>query len=229
MQVEILNRIPMEELLAKVRQVPLLNPAEDGSQIFPYRNAHIELRRMNIMEVNPTTFYLIRKNFDFQKALRDAMKSQHGIDTLFLNEGLEIRVDGKDEAWTIMPPVVEVGTRSVRFHPQDGEIAYDGPDHVFKIQVNLLNDGAHRVSLAVCPEASGFFNAIYIVGADPNHPFYAHPNEWSRVRAVDSTPSTLEEKKLYSRPKDDCYVLYRDFGVLGCGKPRGLGSGNNSS
>ena len=50
--------------------------------------------------------------------------------------------------------------------------------------------------------------------------FYAHPNEWNKVKIFDDTPKTKRGKKLYSR--EDNYALYRNFGILGCGEPRGV-------
>jgi len=66
------------------------------------------------------------------------------------------------------------------------------------------------------------FNGIYIVGALESHPFYAHPNEWERIKIVEEVPKDKKDKKFYSRP--DCYALYRNFGVLGCGAPEAQAS-----
>ena len=214
MNVKIHNKIPFEDLVERIRKVPLQVKDDEGSQIFVYRDADISLRELRVNEVNPTTFYLIRKGLQFQRDLREALLKQHKIDSLHLDCGLEIEVDECEKIWTLTPPIIEVTPRTVIYHPREGEI-----DHKEKaqIQVTIINDGAHRIGIA--KESSSTFNAIYIVGADPEFPFYAHPNEWSRIKIVDEAPSDKRDRKFYSR--ENCYALYRDFGVIGCGAPRG--------
>ena len=143
------------------------------------------------------------------------MLDKQGIDTLMLDCLLKLKNEEGQE-FGLMPPVVEVQTRRVRYVPGKGELSHEG---TYEIQVPVINDGLHRFMLARLVGKP--VRVIHIARSDPEFPFYAHPNEWSRVRVVDRVPATKEEKKLYSR--EDCYALYRDFGVLGCGAPRGTG------
>ena len=216
MNIEITKVIPLEELIGKVRGVPLLSPDENGNRIFPYENANIELRNVSPHEVNPTTFYLLKENLKFQRELRDYLIMGYGTDSLKLNHGLELANVEKGEEWTLIPPIIEVTPRTVRYIPIDGELEYQ---ETARIQIPIINDGAHRCWISLVDNTN--FNSIYISGASERFPFYAHPNEWDRIKIVDKTPSTKREKKFYSREK--CYFLYRDFGVLGCGAPRHLG------
>jgi len=213
MDITIINNIPFEELEQKIRAVPLLQKREDGSSVKVYQSAEISFREVNPLEVNLTTFYLLEQNLQFQRELRDYLRKKNGIDTLHLDQAYELKNE-KGEIWTITPPIIEVTPRTVKFIPKPEEISY--PDQV-TLQIPVVNDGAHRVWMA--KESNEKFMAIYISGALAEYPFYAHPNEWSRVRIVETVPTKKEDKKMYSQP--NCYGLYRDFGSLGCGSPRG--------
>ncbi len=189
---------------------------EDKSKIFVYENANISLKKFKYDEVNPPTFYLIKENLDLQRELRSSLLSDHGLDSLNLDCALEISIDGGAKA-TLTPPIIEVTERKVSYVPQDGEIDYS--DKAAKIKIPLICDGAHRVFLA--KEKNEYFTGVNISGVNPEYPYYAHPNGWDKVNIVDTVPKTLEEKKFYRY--EDCYALYRNFGVIGCGKPRGVG------
>ena len=217
MKFEILKEIEFSELEGLVRKVPLMKQNDGDEDILVYRDANISFRELNVEEVNPTTFYIVRDNLDFQRGLRAELMHQYGIDPLHLTKAYEIRNEA-GEVWTLMPPVIEVAHRNVNYVPGAQELEYTD---TFGIKIPIINDGAHRVYLA--KEEGETFTGVYISGIPEEHPFYAHPNEWSRVKVVDSVPKTKEEKKLYSR--DNCYQLYRDFGILGCGEPRGIGNG----
>lgn len=215
MNIQIVNRISFIDLVDRIRKVPLVQKSKEGSEIFVYEQARISLRELDPNEVNPTTFYLLKNNLEFQRDLRKVLQETEGIDTLSLDMTLEIKnQDG--ELWTLMPPIIEVTPRQVKYSPLEDEIRHE---QIVKVQIPIINDGAHRVYLA--REMGIPFRGVFISGVDERFPFYAHPNEWERVKLVDSVPKTKEEKKFYSR--EDCYALYRNFGVLGCGKPRMLG------
>lgn len=213
MKIEIIREIGFEELVKKIRRVPLMDKREDGSNIYVYDNANISLKEFNVEEVNPTSFYVLNENMRFQRGLRKELLGK-GIDTLHLDRAYELRNE-KSEIWTLMPPIIEVTQRDVNYVHQKGELKYED---IVRLNIPIINDGLHRITLA--EELSKTFNSIYISGASKEYPFYAHPNDWSRVKRVDKVPSVKTEKKFYSR--ENCYGLYRDFGVLGCGAPRGL-------
>ena len=212
MKIEIIGEIEFRDLAQKIRQVPLMGKKEDGSNIYVYENANISLKELKVDEVNPTSFYVIKDNMQFQKELRAELLIK-GIDTLHLNKAYELKNE-KGEIWTLTPPIVEVTQRYIKYIQQEGELKYGD---IVKVNVPIINDGMHRISLA--KELYETFNSIYISGVPVEHPFYAHPNDWARVKEVDKVPSSKLEKKFYSR--ESCYGLYRDFGVLGCGAPRG--------
>ncbi|MBW2997435.1 hypothetical protein KY349_03810 [Candidatus Woesearchaeota archaeon] len=216
MEIKIIKRIEPSELVEKIRNVPLIQKAQDGSEIKVYEKARISIRELHPSEVNPTTFYLLRPQLKLQKDLRECLMKKHGIDLLHLEGALEI-VNEQGELWTLTPPIVEVTPRDVKYCAREGEIEYND---TARIQIPIINDGAHRVFTAI--QAGETFHGVYITGADERFPFYAHPNEWSRIKIFDAMPTTKQEKKFYSR--DDCYALYRNFDVLGCGKPRTLGT-----
>ena len=213
MQIEVVSKVSWKELESRVRGVPLIKKKDDGSQIFVYDRADISLRTVWSDEVNPTSFYALRDGLQRQRDLRQTLLKEQGVDTLMLDGLLRLR-NGEGQEFGLMPPVVEVQKRRVKYVPGEGEINYD---ETVELIVPLINDGLHRFMLA--RELGRSVNVVYIVGSDSEFPFYAHPNSWSEVKLVDSVPKAKEEKKRYSR--EDCYALYRDFGVLGCGAPRG--------
>ncbi len=213
MTIKLVRKIPWSELEANVRSVPLNKPAADGSPILVYRDARISLRELDSQEVNPTSFYLLRSGLAMQEKLQRELAQEYGIDSLHLDGAVEIENE-KGEIWTLTPPIIEVTPRNVQYQAKEGEISYSD---VVPIQIAIINDGLHRVATA--RKQGRTFNGIFISGADPNFPFYAHPNGWDRITEMDAVPKTKPEKKFYSR--EDCYALYRNFGVLGCGAPRG--------
>jgi hypothetical protein len=217
---ELVREIPWEDLVERVKNVPLKKPAQDGTPIRVYQNADIQLREFSPNEVSPTTFYLLEKQLKLQEELHEEMLSRYNINTLKLNGAIEIKNE-KDELWTVTPPVIELAFRHVRFVDPEGsgQIPYE---HVQEVPITIINDGAHRVMLA--RNLGQKFNGIYIHGTPKEHPFYAHPNSWDKIKVYEKTPERKSEKKMYMY--DDCYALYRDFETLGCGAPRKLGGEN---
>lgn len=216
MNLEVVSQIPWAELKDKIRRVPLKKTAADGNPIFVYSGAKIEHREFLSDEVNPTSFYALRRNLQTQRELRKELIAKYNIDTLNLEQGVVIRNHDVQQEWTLIPPIIELTPRTIRFVAQPEEISYD---ESVRVQIPIINDGLHRVMLA--RELQLPFRGVYISGANAQFPFYAHPNSWDMVNFFDDIPKTTREKKLYSRA--DCYGLYRDFGVLGCGAPRNLG------
>lgn len=215
--VEILKVTPWSELEGMVRSVPLNKPDGNGQKIFPYTNAHISLRSVVPDELNPTTFYIIEKGLAFQRKLREDLLKL-GYDTLKLDCLLEIRND-EGQIWGVMPPVVEVMRERVAHRNHKGDINYDAKE--IDVTVQIINDGAHRIYFA--RELRTPVSVVHVSGIPEEHPFYALPNSWDMVKVFTDTPKTKAEKKFYRR--EDCYALYRDFSVLGCGKPRNTGTG----
>ncbi|MBI5392013.1 hypothetical protein HZB00_03335 [Candidatus Woesearchaeota archaeon] len=215
MSIEIVRHIPWDELEAMVRKIPLKKPDADGQLIYPYKDARISLRTGHPAERNPTTFYLLREQLARHEALEQEF-DKYGIDLLNLHGGVEFR-DDQGQQWRIIPPVVEYVEEEVRFVSSRGDISYDA---VNSIKVPIINDGAHREYRGLQQDRATTVIAIDNIPFE--HPFYAYPNLWSDVQLVDAVSKTMAEKKLYRRK--DSYALYRNFDVLGVGKPRGVGS-----
>lgn len=213
MNIEIISEIPFSELETMVKKVPLVKKDKTGREIFVYENANISFRDLSVNEVNPTTLYIIKKNFEFQRDLREALIKSYGIDSLHLEAAYEIKnEDGS--IWTLTPPIIEVTERRVNFVAGKEEIKYN---NTIKINIPIINDGAHRVYLAL--KEGERFTGMYISDPNQKFPFYSHPNQWDQIKLVDKVPTSKEEKKFYSR--EDCYALYRNFSNIGCGAPRG--------
>jgi hypothetical protein len=212
MNIELKQKISFGELEQMIKNVRLCKFPE----VIIYKNASISLREYSSEEVNPTTFYLLKKNITFQQQLREYLQKNYDIDTLHLKGALVLFNHDKQEQWTLTPPIIEVIPRIIQYTPQKGEISYQ-TQH--KIMIPAINDGAHRIYTARIANES--FTSLHIIGALEEYPLAAHPNNWSTIQLVDEVPATKEEKKMYTR--EDCYGLYRDFKSLGCGGPRNLG------
>ncbi len=220
MNIEIIRTFNFLQLEEKLRGIPLMQQDRNGNDILPYKDAHISMRHFFIEDVNPPTFYLLKKNLELLQEFHLALLNL-GYDFLHLNEqtaGLEILKKENNELWTLIPPVIESTSRVVKYVPQDGEINHG---HIpTRITIQLICDGAHRVALA--RGYGGNFVGIAITGSNPDYSYYAHPNGWEMVKTVDEVPTTKEDKKYYRF--EDCYSLYRNFDTIGCGKPRGFGT-----
>lgn len=217
MQITLLEHIPAEELLKRVRAIPLMRPKEapaDFQPVLPYEEAELSFRTVWPDELNPTSFYALRGKLSFLRELQGELARQ-GHDLFNLDGGLILK--GETKNWTLTPPVVEHVFEKVVFQNATGDLAYSSP---FKVGLPIINDGLHRVYLA--REQKKMIKVIHICRHwNPHHPFYAYPNAWEEVKIVEEVPSNPADKKLYRR--DDCYSLFRDFGVLGCGAPRAAG------
>jgi hypothetical protein len=212
--IRILREIPWSELEERVRGVPLLEKGEDGAEIFPYENAKISLRRVSTAELCCPSRYALKGNLEEQRRLHHFLRD-YGLDSLSLSSALELS-DGSDRVWSLLPPVVEVFNQEVIFPPRAGEIDHTGRSSVIPIQ--MLIDGVHRVLLA--REIGAEINVLHITGVNERFPYYALPNSWEELRILDELPATAQEKKLYRR--ENCYGLFRNFDLLGCGAPRGV-------
>jgi hypothetical protein len=181
--------IPWEEVEARVRSIRLLQPAEDGSYIYPYEHAAISLRRFKVHEVQPTSLYVVRKNLFYQDRITNEL-SHRGRHPLALAGGLRVEREA-GRPFDIVPPVVE-------------ETPADGPH---------LLDGLYRV-YAARKRNSIAFSCVHITDYDhESYPSYALPNLWREVLEVDEAPAEPERKHRYREP-DTPERLKRDFSPL---------------
>ncbi len=216
MKVLVRKHIPLEKLISEVRSVPLKSKDPNSPKVFPYQKARIVLREMFWTELNPGSKYLLQDRLESLRDMRLHLLGEHGIDPLKLTGGYELDING--EVHMLIPPIVEVSEEKMIYHDTRGDIKYD---HPIEVKMNIVVDGLHRISLARYLENS--VNVLHVQGIPPECPFYALANEWKDVKIVQEIPKTNEEKKDYRRK--DSYDLYRDFGILGCGAPRGTGTG----
>jgi len=218
MDLTIGRAIPWTELETLIRAVPLKAKDPQGQPIHPYANARISLREVTPEELNASSFYLIERNIAFQRELHKHLFAL-GYDTLHLTGALELHTP-TNELWRLLPPVVEVMHEEITHRNTRGDIDYLALPT--SITLPIVNDGMHRVWLA--RELGQTINVIHISGIPTEHPYYALPNSWDQVKIFTDTPKTMAGKKYYRRQKS--YDLYRDFDVLGCGKPRNTGTGD---
>lgn len=215
--IELVRTIPLEELFEKLRTSTLENADEE---IRVYENARFELRALYPRELNPSTFYLLEDALERQRELRTSLKEQYGIDTLRLSNCLELRDPATGTVWIMMPPIVEVYEELVLYPQRLDSIAY--PDHL-RLLIPTILDGHHRLWITDEDEPGQTVNVVYITGSDSwNHPFYAYPNGWDRVR-VYRNEDEIPRKKLYRRAEP--YSRTRDLRVLG--SPGGPGTNRN--
>jgi len=64
---EILNFMPAEQLIEKVRQTTMLN----NKSIYPYKDARIEIEEMQVDDFLPTQLYVLKDHLEKQQELRE--------------------------------------------------------------------------------------------------------------------------------------------------------------
>jgi len=188
---EVVREMPWKEVEERLRAVTLLN-----SDIRPYENADIKLRRFNYKQVRPTSLYTIAAQTKKQRLIRADLVVQLQPSQLEMKGGLVI-AGGDKGPQGLIPPIVET------FEPEEN---------------TYLLDGSHRTNLGRT-EHVGSFMAIHISGIRPDCPPYAFPNEWSEVQELAEPPSDPSVMKNY-RNFDDRYALYRDFAPINGSTPR---------
>ena len=212
MKLAIRRHIPLQLLLEEIKRVPLKNLV-DGKKIYPYEKAKIGLREFSPEELNPGSRYVLQSQLEIQRELRSTLLQDHGLDSLALHGGYELETS--QGLLTLLPPIVEVSEETVCYEDTRGDIPYS---HPVKAKINIIVDGLHRAYLSRLREQP--LQVIHIFGIPDEYPFYALANQWDEIRILQRVPATMPEKKNYRR--SDSYALYRDFDVLGCGKPRGV-------
>ena len=215
MKVEVFKKFSEEETLDMIRRVPLLEKV-DGEDFVPYRDSQIAFDHLRPRSVNPTTFYLLRRQLEFQRELRKVLIDEYEIDTLNLEGAVNISIDGGDPR-VLFPPVVEVtsvpiesfGALALGNFAGQPELEYE---RVFdRIKVPIVNDGMHRIWIAD-EDGISLTRVVYVTDPSERFPFYAYPNGWNKIKIVDEVPKDPKDKKLYRlrNPK----LLYRNFGVF---------------
>lgn len=191
----IVRRVPIKKYFAALRKTPLEN-VPSGEEIFIYKDARMELRKVWPDEINLSSFYLLEENLKRQYALREFLLREHGIDTLNLSECIIFVPDGGDpeKPMMLVPPYVEVVDELVVFPQRLDSVVCE---RQLRIKMPELSDGAHRMYIA--REIGERCTVIWVVGAaNWDHPLYAYPNHWEDVKRYPDI-AHVPFKKLYRR------------------------------
>ena len=200
MKVVIERKEPIECALARLRNSVLLYTGV--KKIYYFRNATMRLADFLPQEINPSAFYVLRKNLAFQRELRHELRA-FGIDTLRLDGVIHYRVDG-GELWGMAPPVLEIHEEFISIPPRRQKDVSE-----LRVRAALLEDGEHRIWNAL--ECNTTVRCILISNTDSvKYPFPAYPVTWSDVKVCDTVPP---RKRYYRNPQNQ-YVFARPLHVL---------------
>ncbi|OGY60344.1 MAG: hypothetical protein A3B23_01405 [Candidatus Colwellbacteria bacterium RIFCSPLOWO2_01_FULL_48_10] len=210
----------MEELCVRLPTGLLESPLQ-GEEICVFQDARIEVRDVWPDELNPSTLYLLAGSLARQREIRRTLLDSHGIDTLCLEECLELE-DENGKRFLMTPPFVELVEELVLYAKRTGSLHY--PGRKVRLQIPILHDGGHRAWMAMQDEPNKKMRVIYIArSASWEYPTYAYPNGWDEVRVYERIEDVLL-KKLYRR--DPPYSYLRPFRILG---PSGTGPGERDA
>jgi len=185
-----LTRHNCQELLDRLRRVPLLNQPE----IQIYAKALVSLERLHTDHLAPTQNYIWLAEFRKVQKLRWSL-AERGVDLFHLDGFVTFtvrRADGTEEDYDVYPPVVEESFEA------DGSLAL------------VINDGMHRLYLArlerVAPQV------IYVRGVPGEYPYYAFPRPggWQGIDLLPDNPDPKTYLKKCHRRREN-KRLYRDF------------------
>jgi len=190
MQIVEVERHGPEELLARMRRVPLMEQPE----VFVFQEALISLECIHTNCLAPPQNYVWLAELRKVQELRWSLK-EHGVDMFRLDGFVTYTVEeaqGARVTYDLYPPVVEESIEA------DGTVAL------------IINDGMHRAYLArlewVVPQV------VYVRGIPKQYPYYAFPRPqgWEGLDLLADNP----EKKRYLKK---CHrirrnkSLYRNF------------------
>ncbi|MFI5330675.1 MAG: hypothetical protein ACHQ2F_06535 [Desulfobaccales bacterium] len=190
MEIITLKRHSTEELIARLRQVPLL----DQPEVMIYERAFISLEQIHTDCLHPAQNYLWLKELRKTQDLGWSLAAQ-GVDLFHLDGFVTYTVlqgDGSEATFDLYPPIVEESIEA------DGTVAL------------LINDGMHRLYLArlewVVPQVT------YIRGVDKAYPYYAYPRRerWEGLDLLADNPDPKTYLKKCHRVRHN-KRLYRDF------------------
>ncbi len=179
-----------QELIDKLRQVPLLNQPDK----LIYAEALITLECIHTDCLHPPQNYIWLEELRKVQDLRWGLAA-HGVDLFRLDGYVTYTVrqeDGSEAAYDLYPPVVEESIEA------DGTVAL------------LINDGMHRVYLArlewVVPQVA------FVRGIPKEYPYYAYPRPqgWQGIDILPENPDPRTYLKKCHRVRDN-KRLYRDF------------------
>lgn len=185
-----LTRHSPEELIERLRRVPLLHQPE----VRVYAEALITLEYLRPEALVPAQNYIWLAELRKVQELRWSL-AEHGVDLFRLDGFVTYTVrqgNGQEESYCVYPPIVEESLEA------DGTLAL------------IINDGMHRVYLArlewVVPQV------VYIRGIPKEYPYYAFPRPggWEGIDLLPDNPDPQRYLKKCHRRRDN-KRLFRDF------------------
>lgn len=190
MEIINLKRHSTEELIARLRKVPLLEQPE----VMIYEQAFISLEQIHTDCLHPTQNYLWLQELRKTQKLGWSLAEQ-GVDLFRLDGFITYTVlqdDGSEATFDLYPPIVEESIEA------DGTLTL------------IINDGMHRLYLArlewLVPQVT------YIRGLPRAYPYYAYPRRqgWEGLDLLADNPDSKVYLKKCHRLRHN-KRLYRDF------------------
>lgn len=193
------------ELVEKLKQVTLMG----DTSVYPYREAHMELKLVGLEEIYPISKYVLRGQLEFQERLHELLLKQ-GINSLQLTpevSDITFKVEGEMGMWLLSPPIVE-------------ESINDGNKLV-------LTDGEHRLMLA--RKLGQKVRVVVIKGVVEAIPPVAFPVEWSEVVTYDQVPEAAKKRNYRFTDEAKRYFFYRDLSPVATTAVRPVGANGNAT
>ncbi len=190
MEIIALTRHSQEELIARLRQVPLMEQPE----VMIYEQAFISLEQIHTDYLHPAQNYLWLQELRKTQELGWSLAEQ-GVDLFRLDGFVTYTVrqgDGSEATYDLYPPIVEESIEA------DGTLA------------PIINDGMHRLYLARLewrvPQVT------YIRGLPRAYPYYAYPRRqgWEGINLLADNPDSKVYLKKCHRVRHN-KRLFRDF------------------
>lgn len=202
MNINHLKKYTEEQMINKLKKVILLNSEKMGKPIYVYKNAKIELKKINVKELLPLQLYQLESSNQLVSNLYKIFKKKYNQD--ILNMSGYSTYNSNSKRYAFVPPIIE--------YIQNGEN---------KIQ-KIIIDGLHRILLAKkLKKKTITIVAIQNIPHKLNLP--AAPNSWEELKLVKTAPDVKYKRKWLISP-DRAYLYYRNYQIVfqNIGKPRGI-------
>lgn len=190
------DRFPVDQLIANLREVTMLKAPE----VKIYDKAFISLENISPSHISPPQNYILRGELTKVRELKWSL-AEHGVDIFRLDGFVRLYLEDTEEPVDLLPPVVEES------------IEGDGTIHF------IVNDGMHRVYMAL---REWVIPQVVLIRGIPKHlPYYAFPvpGGWTKVEERDDLPPGYLKKWHRIR---NFHALYRNFNssFMNVGGPR---------
>ena len=162
MKYNLLNSRALAEVVADLRSATL----KGDEDLFPYRNAQIEIQTLNISHLVPLAKYVMLEQLEFLENLQSKIADKGNI---FALNG-QLLLKGEGDKFRLSPPVVE-------YWPNEGL---------------LLVDGLHRVWLALKQRVT---EIVCFTIQDVEYPLVPLPAEWEEIVVIPKGKIPKESEK----------------------------------